>query len=97
MCPFRVSYLSMFLLSTLCVLAEAHIGSRGMFASAVWLSVGMGVRNLWSISRPVVPLLLIRHVDCVCQGAREQSVSFVGLQETNQMNSGDSVLNKSHY
>lgn len=85
-------YLSMFLLSTLCVLAKTHIGPRGMLASAVWLSVGMGIGSLWRVTRPVASLLLIGHVDCVCQGAREQSISFMGLQETNKMNSGDSVV-----
>lgn len=87
-----MSYLSMFLLSTLRVLAKTHIGPRGMLASAVWLSVGMGLRSLWRVTRPVVPLLFISHVDCVCQGARKQSISFMGLQETNQMNSGDSMV-----
>jgi len=87
-----MSHLSMFILSTLRVLAKTHIGPRGMLASAVWLSVGMGIGSLWRVTRPVVPFLLIGHVDCVCQGAREQSISFVGLQETNKMNSGDSVV-----
>lgn len=63
-----------------------------MLASAVWLSVGMGIGSLWRVTRPVASLLLIGHVDCVCQGAREQSISFMGLQETNKMNSGDSVV-----
>lgn len=62
-----------------------------MLASAVWLSVGMGVGSLWRVTSPVVPLLLIGHMDCVCQGAREQSVSFMGLQETSKMNGVDSV------
>lgn len=63
-----------------------------MLASAVWLSVGMGIGSLWRVTRPVVPLLLIGHVDCVCEGAREQSISFVGLQETKKMDSGDLVV-----
>lgn len=87
-----MSYLSMFLLSTLRVLAKTHIGPRGMLASAGWLSVGMGIGSLWRVTRPVVPLLLIGHVDCVCEGAREQSISFVGLQETKKMDSGDLVV-----
>lgn len=91
-CPSSMSYLSVFLLSTLRVLAKAHVRSRGMFASAVWLSVGRGFRSLWSITRPVVPLLFIGHVHCVCQGAREQSISFVGLWETNRAKGGDSVV-----
>lgn len=89
-----MSYLSMFLLSTLRVLAKTHIGPRGMLAPAVWLSVSMSIGSLWRVTRPVVPLLLVGHVDCVCQGAREQSVSFMGLQETNKMNSGDSVVER---
>lgn len=87
-----MSYLTMFFFSTLCVLAKTHIGPRGMLASAVWLSVGMGIRSLWRVARPVVPLLFISHMDCVCQRAREQSISFMGLQNTNKMNSGDSAL-----
>jgi len=82
----------MFFFSTLCVLAKTHIGPRGMLASAVWLSVGMGIRSLWRVTRPVVLLLLICHMDCVCQGVREQSISFVGLQDTNKMNSGVSAV-----
>lgn len=83
-------YLCVILFSTFCVLAKTHIGPRGMLASA-WLSVRMGIRSLWRVTRPVVPLLLIGHVDCVCQRAREQSISFMGLQETSKMNSGNSV------
>lgn len=89
-----MSYLSMLLLSTLCVLTKTHVGPRGMLASAVWLSVGMGVGSLWRVTSPVVPLLLIGHMDCVCQGAREQSISFMGLQETSKMNGVDSVAER---
>lgn len=91
-CPSSKSYLSMFFLSTLSVLAKAHVGSRGMFAPAVWLSVGRGFRSLWSITRPVVPVLFVGHVHCVCQWAREQSVSFMGLWETNRAKGGDSGI-----
>lgn len=87
-----MSYLSMFLLSTLGVLAKTHVGPGWMLASAVWLSVGMGIGSLCRVTRPVAPLLLIGHVDCVCQRTREQSISFMGLQETKKINSGDSVV-----
>lgn len=63
-----------------------------MLASAVWLSVGMSIRSLCRVTRPVVPLLLTGHVDCICQRGREQSISFMGLQETSKINSGDSVV-----
>lgn len=76
------SYLAGFFLSTFRVPAEAHIGTRRVFAAAVYFVMRVGLRGLGAVARPVTMLLLVGKVQGIVQGASKEGISFMGLRRT---------------
>lgn len=79
---FPSSYLAGLFLSSFSVPAEAHIGTRWVFAAAVYFVMRVGLRGFGTIARPVTTLLLVGKVQGIVQGASKEGISFMGLRRT---------------
>lgn len=74
------SHLAGLFLSAFSVPAEAHVGTRRVFATAMSFVMRVGLGGLGAIARPVASLLLVGKVQGIVQGASKEGIAFMGLR-----------------